>query len=118
MPEMPGERTPRYVFGWTFTDEDQIELADKFGISKEDNTTGQRADMAFEMIVGMIPRSWRKVAAVGCMRDGRPIVGMCIYIGTNLSDDQIIQAQDEDFIGRVWRMLDTEIDPGWYPALS
>ncbi|PPQ72233.1 hypothetical protein CVT26_006992 [Gymnopilus dilepis] len=118
MPEMPGERTPRYVFGWTFTDEDQVELADKFGISKEDNTTGQRADMAFEMIVGMIPRSWRKVAAVGCMRDGRPIVAMCIYIGTNLSDDQIIQAQDEDFIGRVWRMLDTEIDPGWYPALS
>ncbi|KAF8881521.1 hypothetical protein CPB84DRAFT_1791783 [Gymnopilus junonius] len=105
VPGMPQRRTPRYVFGWAFTHEDQYPEV-------------VRVSLAWSKIRVMLPKNVRRVAAVRCIRDGEETAASCIYIGTNLSKEQMIRAQDEDFIGRVWDLLDTHVDPDWHVRIS
>ncbi|KAF8170400.1 hypothetical protein BJ912DRAFT_997142 [Pholiota molesta] len=119
MPEKPHRRTPRYVFGWAFTHEDQVDLADKFGIPEDDEHPEiVRISCAMNKLLDMLPANVGRVAAVGCIRDGEKTFASCIYIGSNLSKKEIIRAQKEKFIGQVWDLLDTHIDPDWYVRIS
>jgi hypothetical protein len=115
IPGKPHRRTPRYVFGWAFTHDDQVELADKLGIPKDDeHPEVVRISCAWTKLRGMLPQSIRRVVAVHCKRDGEKTSAACIYIGSNLSKEQIIRAQNEKIIGQVWDLLDTDIDPAWH----
>ncbi|KAF8183422.1 hypothetical protein BJ912DRAFT_976520 [Pholiota molesta] len=119
MREKPHRRTPRYVFGWAFTHEDQVELADKLDIPKDDEHPEViRISCAWTKLRGMLPKNVRRVAAVQCIRDGEKTFASCIYIGSNLSKEEIIRAQKEKFIGQVWDLLDTDINPDWHVRIS
>ena len=119
IPGMPRKRTPRYVFGWALTYEDQLAWADKLGIPKEEDCSdAARIGVLWDVVLGMLPRNIRKITAVRCIWYGNPTAASCISIGTNLSTDQINRVQDEEFIGRVWNKLDLDIDPNWYLQIS
>ncbi|KAF8170403.1 hypothetical protein BJ912DRAFT_997174 [Pholiota molesta] len=120
MPGKPHRRTPRYVFGWAFTHEDQLDLADKYGIPEDDeHPEAVRISCAWTKLRGMLPKNVGRVrAAVNCIRDGEETLALCIYIGSNLSREEIIRAQNEKIIGRVWDLLDTHIAPDWHVRIS
>jgi hypothetical protein len=119
MPENPHRRTPRFVFGWAFTHEDQLDLADKYGIPEDDkHPEFDRLTPAWNKLLDMLPTNVGRVAAVGCIRDGEKTFASCIYISSNLSKAQIIRAQNEELIGEVWDLLDTHIAPNWYVRIS
>ncbi|KAF8200353.1 hypothetical protein BJ912DRAFT_1038852, partial [Pholiota molesta] len=95
--DKPEKRVPLMIFGWAYTVEDQLTWADHFGITHDTNEVN-RAHMALRKVLKRMPPSAKGPVLVSCKLGGVVTVAACIYVGSNVSQEDMARAQNEELI--------------------
>ncbi|KAF8066662.1 hypothetical protein FPV67DRAFT_1495854 [Lyophyllum atratum] len=133
LPEAPGLcslRAARYTkskdkqlvyaqaLGWSFIEEDYFKWADdrNLGAGMEDH---RKRQLALREIANRLPDGHRRMVSV---RDKRAASWggstPCFIVGTNLTPEDLENAQNMDIIDQYRRALGIHSAPKWYPMVS
>ncbi|KAF4622427.1 hypothetical protein D9613_008991 [Agrocybe pediades] len=118
MPKRPRiyPHTHSRVFGFPLPFDQQVAIADKFGLEPESRPL-DRADAGFRHLMKIVPLEWQRFTMViwkGDEASETAVRAPCLFHNSNVTQEDVDNLPNRDSIKKVWEILGCEEGPRWY----